>query len=40
LADRFHVVAPDLPGFGHTQSPDRAAFKHTFDTKLPKGGSS
>ncbi len=31
LADRFHVVAPDLPGFGHTQSPDRAAFNYTFD---------
>ncbi len=29
LADRFHLVAPDLPGFGHTVSP--AGFAHTFD---------
>jgi pimeloyl-ACP methyl ester carboxylesterase len=28
LADRFHLVAPDLPGFGHTTSP--AGFAHTF----------
>jgi pimeloyl-ACP methyl ester carboxylesterase len=31
LADRFHVVAPDLPGFGFTISPDRAHFPYTFD---------
>jgi pimeloyl-ACP methyl ester carboxylesterase len=29
LADRFHLVAPDLPGFGHTGSPD--GFAYTFD---------
>src|SRR6478735_6449848 len=29
LADRFRLVAPDLPGFGHTTSP--AGFAHTFD---------
>ena len=23
LADRYHVVAPDLPGFGFTEAPDR-----------------
>ena len=23
LADRYHVVAPDLPGFGFSDSPDR-----------------
>lgn len=28
LADRFHLVAPDLPGFGFTTSPD--GFRHTF----------
>jgi alpha-beta hydrolase superfamily lysophospholipase len=22
LADRYHVVAPDLPGFGFTEAPD------------------
>jgi pimeloyl-ACP methyl ester carboxylesterase len=31
LADRFHIVAPDLPGFGQTQMPPRAQFSYTFD---------
>jgi len=31
LADRYHVVAPDLPGFGFSDAPDRAQFKYTFD---------
>jgi pimeloyl-ACP methyl ester carboxylesterase len=31
LADRYHVVAPDLPGFGFSDAPDRAAFAYTFD---------
>ena len=31
LADRFHIVAPDLPGFGHSDMPDRSAFSYTFD---------
>jgi pimeloyl-ACP methyl ester carboxylesterase len=31
LADRYHVIAPDLPGFGFTQSPDRTQFKYTFE---------
>ena len=31
LADRYHVIAPDLPGFGFSDAPDRARFKHTFD---------
>ena len=31
LSDRFHVVAPDLPGFGFTRSPDRPAFRYSFD---------
>jgi pimeloyl-ACP methyl ester carboxylesterase len=31
LADRYHVVAPDLPGFGFTEAPDRKAFAHSFD---------
>lgn len=31
LADRFHVVAPDLPGFGNTVSPPRGQFDSTFD---------
>jgi pimeloyl-ACP methyl ester carboxylesterase len=31
LADRFHLVAPDLPGFGQTDMPARADFDYTFD---------
>jgi pimeloyl-ACP methyl ester carboxylesterase len=31
LADRYHVIAPDLPGFGFTQSPDRSHYAYTFD---------
>jgi len=31
LADDYHVVAPDLPGFGFSAAPDRARFKYTFD---------
>jgi pimeloyl-ACP methyl ester carboxylesterase len=30
LADRFHVVAPDLPGFGRSDLPPRDAFSYTF----------
>ena len=26
LADRFHIVAPDLPGFGQSDLPSRDAF--------------
>lgn len=31
LSDRYHLVAPDLPGFGFSDSPDRAQFKYTFE---------
>ena len=31
LADSFHLVAPDLPGFGQSDMPPRHAFKYTFD---------
>lgn len=31
LADRYHVVAPDLPGFGFTDAPDRTGFRYSFD---------
>jgi pimeloyl-ACP methyl ester carboxylesterase len=31
LSDEYHVVAPDLPGFGFTDAPDRAQFGYTFD---------
>lgn len=32
LADDFHVVAPDLPGFGMTEQPARDQFTYTFET--------
>src|SRR5262249_16594629 len=31
LADRFHVIAPDLPGFGQSDMPERTRFSYTFD---------
>ena len=31
LATRFHVIAPDYPGFGNTDMPGPATFGYTFD---------
>ncbi len=31
LADRFHLLAPDYPGFGNTGVPDPSNFAYTFD---------
>ena len=31
LADRYHVVAPDYPGYGHSSMPSRDTFAYTFD---------
>jgi pimeloyl-ACP methyl ester carboxylesterase len=31
LADHFHLIAPDLPGFGQTKAPSRDRFDYTFD---------
>src|SRR5262245_29223428 len=30
LADRYRVVAPDLPGFGQSDLPSREQFRYTF----------
>lgn len=30
LADRYHVIAPDYPGFGHSDMPDRTRFQYSF----------
>lgn len=30
LADRFHIIAPDLPGFGQSDMPPRSKFTYTF----------
>jgi pimeloyl-ACP methyl ester carboxylesterase len=31
LADHYRVVAPDLPGFGFSDAPDRKRFRYTFE---------
>lgn len=31
LSNRYHVIAPDLPGFGNTTAPRRDAFEYSFD---------
>lgn len=31
LANDYHVIAPDLPGFGNTKAPPRGKFDYTFD---------
>jgi pimeloyl-ACP methyl ester carboxylesterase len=34
LADRFHIAAPDLPGFGRSDMPPRAFKAHGVFTEL------
>src|SRR5271163_4704105 len=31
LADRYRVIAPDLPGFGQSDMPSHKEFKYSFD---------
>lgn len=31
LADKFHLIAPDYPGFGYSAAPSRDAFVYSFD---------
>src|ERR1700693_4742925 len=31
LADEYHVIAPDYPGYGHSSMPPRDKFTYTFD---------
>ncbi len=31
LADKYHVIAPDYPGYGFSEMPDRSKFSYTFD---------
>ena len=31
LSDNYHLIAPDYPGFGHSDWPDPGAFAYTFD---------
>jgi pimeloyl-ACP methyl ester carboxylesterase len=30
LQQRYHVIAPDYPGFGHSDAPERTRFRYTF----------
>src|ERR1700759_2393046 len=32
LADRYRVIAPDLPGFGFTVVPEQREYRYTFDS--------
>ena len=31
LHDQYHIIAPDLPGFGFSDAPDSSQFNYTFD---------
>jgi len=31
LSDQFRVIAPDLPGFGQSDMPERTKFEYSFD---------
>src|SRR5262245_35547862 len=31
LSDRYHVIAPDYPGFGFSDAPDRTRYAYTFE---------
>jgi pimeloyl-ACP methyl ester carboxylesterase len=31
LSEKFHIIAPDLPGFGLSSTPDHTQFNYTFD---------
>ena len=31
LADRFHLIAPDYPGFGQSEAPSSSRYRYTFD---------
>ncbi|WP_228441253.1 alpha/beta fold hydrolase [Chryseobacterium phosphatilyticum] len=31
LSKKYHVIAPDLPGFGYSDAPDHQEFNYTFD---------
>ncbi|GGE46035.1 pimeloyl-ACP methyl ester carboxylesterase [Pedobacter psychrotolerans] len=31
LSKKYHVLAPDFPGFGYSDAPDRSQFNYTFD---------
>jgi pimeloyl-ACP methyl ester carboxylesterase len=34
LASRYHLIAPDYPGFGQSEAPSPAQYRYTFDHLL------
>jgi pimeloyl-ACP methyl ester carboxylesterase len=38
LADQFHVISPDYPGFGNNDTPDPASFPYKLDKFAEVGG--
>jgi pimeloyl-ACP methyl ester carboxylesterase len=40
LSDRYHLVAPDYPGFGHSDWPGPKEFAYTFDRRCRGQGRS
>lgn len=32
LADKYHLIAPDYPGFGHSSAPSPSGFEYSFDS--------
>ena len=37
LSDRYHLIAPDYPGFGHSDWPDPKKFAYTFEPPATSG---
>ena len=31
LSEQYHVIAPDMPGFGYSDTPNHQSFQYTFD---------
>jgi pimeloyl-ACP methyl ester carboxylesterase len=36
LADRYHVIAPDLPGFGFTEVPQECSYTYGISAQVSK----
>ena len=36
LADRYHVIAPDYPGYGYSEAPSAGPFTYRISPELPK----
>jgi pimeloyl-ACP methyl ester carboxylesterase len=36
LADRYHVIAPDYPGYGYSEAPSVGPFTYRIEPELPK----